>query len=186
MENAARTPFVIHREPVPPSIHDAFRQLHGSRLHGFTVLIALGDLELAARLTTEALAAAAQHADELRHPERAAAWLRARVVRSFPRRHQRPAPGDGPLSTERAVLAALGAVRIAERAALVASDVERLDLRDVETVAGRTGGALEKLLVRARARYARAYAALPVEADSVADAGAISNRIHTIADRAMA
>ena len=61
-------------------MRDAFRELHGSRLHGFAQLLVLGDRHAAAKLASDALADGAARVDELRHPERAAAWLRRRVV----------------------------------------------------------------------------------------------------------
>src|SRR6187431_2709085 len=64
----------------PDVLRAAFRELHGRRLHGFALLLTLGDRPGAARLASEALAAGAMRVDELRHPERAAAWLRHRLV----------------------------------------------------------------------------------------------------------
>ena len=71
-------------DPSPNSTAEAmraaFRELHGRRLHGFALLLTLGDRPSAARLASEALADGAMRVEELRHPERAAAWLRHRVV----------------------------------------------------------------------------------------------------------
>src|ERR687895_367576 len=66
------------RSPDPPVevVRAAFRELHGRRLHGFALLLTLGDRERAASLASDALAAGQLRVDELRHPERAAAWLR--------------------------------------------------------------------------------------------------------------
>ena len=154
-------------------IAQAFRDVHGRRLHGFALLLTLGDRALAARLVADALATAATRTGELRHPERAAAWLRARVLRGMPHRRHVRSPAE-----ERAALDAR------ERAALIAADVELLDPRDVETIAGRHGERLERLLVRARRRYL-AYAPAPIGVDADAD-GTLVRRIRAVAARTMA
>ena len=53
------------------------------RLHGFAILVTLGDRRAAERAAGFALAAGAEQAAALRHPERAAAWLRARTLRTL-------------------------------------------------------------------------------------------------------
>jgi hypothetical protein len=173
--------------PVDEPSQLAFRELHGRTLHGFSLLLALGDRDLAARLAGDALGAAAPHHDELHHPERAAAWLRRHAVRAFPRRGGRLSqPG------RRLALATLGAsadavdglarLSLHERAALIATDVERMQLRDVEFIVGRTGTALERVLVGARRRYiaiAGAQSAMPrLE-------GTVEERVHAVARRAI-
>lgn len=172
------------------AVHDAFRELHGRRLHGFTLLLTLGDRSLAARLTADALASGTDRATELRHPERAAAWLRARVLNGMPRRHRRPSPAEeraglDPLGVDRAVVDGLAAIGPRQRAALVAFDVERLDQRDAATIVGRHGPALERLLTRTRARYLDACASVP--GPSGRDAGGPTvRRIRAVAARTMA
>ena len=89
-------------EGAPPELmRAAFRDLHGTRLHGFALLVTLGDRAHAARLTRgDALAAGMAQAAALRHPERAAAWLRPASPAS--RRTERrgrsapPRPGGSP------------------------------------------------------------------------------------------
>lgn len=175
--------------PAPEVVRAAFRDLHGSRLHGFALLVTLGDRALAARLSAEALAAAASRTDQLRHPERAAAWLRAHVTRSLPRGHRNPAPAERraglePLGVDDAVIGGLSALRPRERAALVAIAVERLDRRDVETIVGRHGDDLDRLLARARRAYATAFGATP-PAHASTDDGPIAARISHVAARMM-
>jgi DNA-directed RNA polymerase specialized sigma24 family protein len=170
-------------------MRDAFRELHGRRLHGFALLMTLGDRALAARLAGEAMAEASEHAAELRHPERAAAWLRARVVRSIPRRHEPPSPAEeraalDPLGVDAAVTDGLAALGTRDRAALIAADLERLDGRDVETVSGLRGVRLERALTRARRRYLSAYVTTPVA--PVATDGPLVRRIRAVAARTMA
>lgn len=171
------------------AVRDAFRELHGPRLHGFALLLTLGDRRRAALLADGALAAADVHVAELRHPERAAAWLRAHVVRTG-------ASGDRNLTTadRLAALAALGVTPPAlagisgltrvERAGLIVTAIERLDARDVATVVGRTGDHLHTLLRRARQRYlGGATAALD---DLDAAPGPIARRVAASAARTMA
>ena len=166
-----------------------FRELHGRRLHGFALLVTLGDRRLAARASGGAIAAARDHADGLRHPERAAAWLRSRVVTSLPRRMREPSPAEEraalePIGATRPAIDGLASLSVHERAALVAADIEGLDLRDVETVVGKGARDLERILRRARRRYMRAHAASPV-ADPPAR-GPLGTRIHDVAERALA
>jgi DNA-directed RNA polymerase specialized sigma24 family protein len=184
---------IVHRttsgEEDQAEARASFRELHGRRLHGFALLVTLGNRPLAARLSAEALAAAALRRHELRHPERAAAWLRARVLSGLPRRVREPSPADErvalePLDVDRAVIDGLAALSVRERAALVASDVERLDARDVADLVGRSGRALERLLSGARRRYMRAHAAAPL-ADASPD-GQLVARIRDVAHRALA
>ena len=177
---------------VPPEhVRAAFRDLHGSRLHGFALLVTLGDRARAARLAGDALTAGALSAAELRHPERAAAWLRRRVAHDAGRRRGRvgrPRAGDGPmaldpLGVDAAAFAGLSALSPRERAALVADSVERLDRGDVATVAGVEGMRLDRLLRRARERYVAAVSARI--ADGSAGNGPMATRIRAVATRAL-
>ncbi|HJP72587.1 MAG TPA: hypothetical protein VJ975_12795 [Candidatus Limnocylindria bacterium] len=165
-------------------VRDAFRELHGRHLLGFALLLMLGDAPRAAQLTVDALQAAVPHLDQLRHPERAAAWLRARVVRSsrgMPRAGLRM-QALSELGVEPEVAGALGTLRHLERAAVIAASIERLDLRDVATVVGQDGAALERLLARARRRYAAAHSA---RAGQEIPAGPLVDRVRAEALRAM-
>lgn len=118
----------------------------------------VGDRRLAATLAERALRAADDHTAELRHPERAAAWLRERVASEAPRRVDRIDVDErlaalGPLGVTSDVLAGLAALDRRQRAALLASWVERLDRRDVAVIVHRDGRRLEALLHAARERY---------------------------------
>jgi DNA-directed RNA polymerase specialized sigma24 family protein len=165
-------------------LRDAFRELHGRRLHGFALLLTLGDRPTAARLASEALASGAARVDELRHPERAAAWLRRRVVdRARLRRGERADTGTLlALGADEATVAALAALGRIERAALIASTVERLDRRDVGTIVGRDGPRLDRLIRRARERFMRLHAA--AASDEPPD-GPVSAHVQALARRAM-
>lgn len=176
--------------PTTEQMRHAFRDLHGPTLHGFALLLTLGDRARAARLTAGALSEADDLVGELRHPERAAAWLRARVVRdvnrqrrsSEPRRSERLTILD-PMNVDEAILAGLASLGLRERAALVAANIERLRLPDVAVVVGRNERQLSDLLARARASYLRAYAAAADDAQR--PAGPTIDRIRDIAQRAM-
>jgi DNA-directed RNA polymerase specialized sigma24 family protein len=180
-------PIENHRIPnaPPDSARVAFRELHARRLHGFALLLVLGDRARAARLAADALAAAAERIDTLRHPERAAAWLRQHAVRhAGGERASRPADPRvlADLGADPGVIAALALLGPRERAALIASAVEGLDRRDVATIVGRNGATLDRLLRRARGRYVAGYAA--VTPPSAGD-GPLAARIHAVAERAM-
>lgn len=126
------------------------------------MLLALGDRDAAARLTAGALADAAGQVDSLRHPERGAAWLRARVVARAGRGRRSPegAAALEPLGARHWVVDALGALDSRERAAVIARMIEGFDLRDVGTVVGREGAALERLVGRGMRRYVAAVSAI--------------------------
>lgn len=170
------------------AVRSAFRDLHGRRLHGFALLLTLGDRSRAARLAADAMAEGTAHIDELRHPERAAAWLRARVVRAA------RGMGHGGLrlsdrlqalsaiDADGGVLAGMTALGLVERAAVIASSVERLDRRDVAIIVGKDGSALDDLLSRARLRYARRFATAAPEG---VPPGPVTERVREVATRAM-
>jgi DNA-directed RNA polymerase specialized sigma24 family protein len=181
-------PPLAQSPPTGDELEAAFRQLHGPRLHGFALLLLLGDRATAARLSDAALSSAAGRVGELRHPERAAAWLRARVVRDARRsRRRRGTPAEREaaftaLGVDDAVLAGLEPLGVVERAGIIASSVERLDARDVATIVGRDGAALERLLRRARGRYLAAHARVAGDATMM---GPIGEHLDAVATQAM-
>ena len=168
----------------------AFREVHATRLHGFALLLTLGDRFQAAHLADEALDVGCARMTKLRHPERAAAWLRARVVRKARLRRGSDdeaaarLAGLSDLAVDEAILLALSSLTNLERAALVASAIERFDLRDVATIAGRDGARLDALLRAARKSFAAWHAAASPLAEP--PSGPITDRIRDIAARAMA
>ncbi len=170
----------------------AFRDLHGSRLHGFALLVALGDRRMASAATANALSAASPRLAELRHPERAAAWLRNHVVQDVRAAGRTPVPE----AERRAALRGLGvaepafdglaALSTLERAALVSASVERLDALDVERVVGRTQADTSRLLERARKGYLAA--AMAREGSPRTDPNApadLAARVEAVAARTM-
>lgn len=158
----------------------AFHELHGRSLHGFALLVTLGDLDLATALAGRAMGAGLARVHELRHPERAAAWLRAHVVRSAGRSRRRIRPRPATLvglGGDAAVADGLSALSILERAALVATMVEHLDERDVATIVRRDGARLRHLLETARRRYLAGYLAAATGASA---AGPLADRLQEI------
>ncbi len=163
----------------------AFHELHGRSLNGFALLVTLERPAVAARRASESINSGMARLDELRHPERAAAWLRADLLARTPRRAEpmeQPTSDLAALGVDTGVLAGLAALSPRERAALVAADVERLDLRDVATIVGRSGARLDRLLIGARRRYlARYLASTPKHAI----AGSIGDHVAATARRAL-
>lgn len=145
-------------------VRAAFRELHGPRLHGFALLLSLGDRPSAARLAADALGDGAERAGELRHPERAAAWLRARVVRAArgwappADRRARAEPGEllVQMGVDSLVLRGLAALGVRERAAIIAGEIERLDPLDVAAVIEASPSRARRIAMDARRHYLRA------------------------------
>jgi hypothetical protein len=143
----------------------AFRELHGARLYGFALVLAMGERQWAAQAATQALAEGELRLPELRHPERAAAWLRRRVVKLLQHPNLPPSLSAAErfralseLGIGHAAKVGLDALSVVERAALVASDVERFTPVDVEEILGRRRGAANRLLQSARRRFLAAVA----------------------------
>lgn len=175
---------------------EAFRNLHGARLHGFALLVTLGEPGPAERAAGEALAAGTQQASALRHPERAAAWLRARTLRAL---HQGLSKGNALSASERqATLAPLGVDAVAYealallslegRAALVASAIERFEPIDTETILGASPAAARRVVIQARTRYLQAVEGrqdAPADAALPQPEGELAKVVREVAARAM-
>lgn len=156
----------------------SFATLHGQRLHGFALLLVLGDELRARELAAASVTAGMGNVLALRHPERAAAWLRADVLRRA--RRSRPAASHGGEALQRlnasgAALDALAALDMTSRAVVIAADVERLEMRDVNTIVARSPSSGARLLSNARRRYVAAF-----RGPAVAD-GPLARRIAGIA-----
>ena len=125
----------------------AFRDVHAARLHGFALLVTLGDRPRASAAAGRALAEGSRRMSELRHPDRAAAWLRSRVLRRLGGGHFSASLGPlRALGVDDALLEALRELPVRERAALVASSVEGFDALDVATILGVRSVAAGRLL----------------------------------------
>ena len=183
---------------VPDSkLAGAFRELHGKRLHGFALLVSLGETGPSERVAAEALEAGAAQAAALRHPERAAAWLRARALRGLHQgvgRRQSPTPAVrrqtlAALGVDEAMYTGLEVLGLEARAALVASAVERFEAIDTETILGVSAPAARKLVSRARDQYLQAIHAQPTDKAAFPQRipdGVIATRVREVTERAMA
>jgi DNA-directed RNA polymerase specialized sigma24 family protein len=166
-----------------PSLHDTFVELHGERLHGFALLVTLGDRTLAGILTAEALARGAARIEQLRHPERAAGWLRASLTRAARQPawgHQRPGEPERRdallrLGVDPATYDALASLDVRSRA-VVAATVEGFAAADVYEVAG-----TDELVRRARRDYLTAYLAASRTRNTTPAAGALTARVQAVA-----
>ncbi len=170
-------------------LHAAFRDLHAARLHGFALLVTLGDRARAAQVAANAMAAGTPRAAELRHPERAAAWLRRAVLKElrFTRasRHLKSAERHAALrdiGVAEPAIAALEELTPERRAALVAGIIERFALTDVATILGTNLAGAQRALQGARREYLAAAAHWMQELPSAAVAGgALAERVDQIA-----
>jgi hypothetical protein len=172
-------------------LREAFGDLHGPRLHGFALLVALGDAPRAERAAAMALAAGEAHAAALRHPERGAAWLRARVLKSL---RMRTIGSSVTAATRRANLAPLGvegpafdglaALSPPERAALVAAINEGFEAIDVEVILEMSPAAARRTAARAGARYRSAAARVELRPSPPAPGG-LAQRVQQVAGRAI-
>jgi hypothetical protein len=172
----------------------AFRDLHGARLYGFALLVSLGDRSQAASATVTTLLEGEERADVLRHPERAAAWLRAGALR----RLRRSSAGPRPRAVERRTaleqlgagemsFAGLAAISLDDRAALVASTVEGFEGIDLEMILRTSPSETPRRATRARSRFLAAVGAsrgrpLAARAEGL---GSIGTRVRDAAQRAM-
>jgi len=155
--------------------------------------LTLGDRPRAEGAATAALAEGARRAGSLRHPERAAAWLRARAVRTLkrPRISRSRSTRERRYATLRALgatdlaIAGLSALSLDERAALVASGIERLDAIDLEMVLGRPRSAVRRVIFDARKRYLAALENSTEELALTPAGGLLARRIATIAAQAL-
>lgn len=171
------------------TLRAAFRDLHGPHLHGFALLVTLGDRPLAAQLAADALGEGTRRAAELTHPERAGAWLRGIVTRRArrsrglgPGREERRAALTG-LGVDRATFDTLAEMTPVERATLVAGAIERFDARDLELVLGTGPASVHRQAAAVRRRFLERRAAKSTT-ESLAEP-LLAHRIGEIAERAL-
>jgi hypothetical protein len=142
-------------QPAPAPDHD---QLDAA-LHGFALILTIGDRSQSASVAARALADAAP-ADPEVDPSRVTTWLRARVLRDVRRlpRDARLTSDDRfaalhELGVERSTTEALAGLSLDERAALIAASVERHELSAVATIIGKSPVEARRILRAARAGY---------------------------------
>ena len=194
MGDASTTPSVVPNDLREADLlRAAFRDLHGARLHGFALLATVGDRTRAAVAASTAVSAGAQRAEELRHPERAAAWLRRRVLKELRRipssRHLTPTERHLALVEIGAVqpsITALEDLTLERRVALIAGVIERFSVADVATILDTDLAGAQRILEGARSEYltivGRWKGELPHTAIS---GGALAERIDLLAARAV-
>jgi DNA-directed RNA polymerase specialized sigma24 family protein len=161
-----------------------FVELHGDRLLGFALLVTLGDASLASRLSAEALTKGAGQIDQLRHPVRAAAWLRSTVTKAARRPawgHQRPSETERrdelrALGVEPATFDALASLDVRSRAAVIANSVEGFSAADVFEIVGS-----DERVRRARRDFLTAYLAASEARDTEPPAGDLAARVKAAA-----
>jgi hypothetical protein len=161
-----------------------FVDLHGERLFGFAMLVTLGDGALAGHLTAQALRDGVERLDELRHPVRAAAWLRARVRKAAGRPawgHRRPSEAQRrdalqPLGVDAPTFDALASLDARGRAAVVATSVEGFAPADVYEIVGS-----DERVRAARRAYLTAYLAASQARGTPPPEGELAARIRNAA-----
>jgi len=165
--------------------------VHGARLNGFALLVTLGDRAQASRAAGGALASGAQQAGALRHPERAAAWLRREVMRRIGPVRPLAASDEverraalGLIGCRDAAVDGLAALSRVERGAYVAHAVEGFSGIDVEMICQRSAAATRHTLARARDRYLAASMRETAASDP-AD-GPLRRRVRDAASHVMA
>jgi DNA-directed RNA polymerase specialized sigma24 family protein len=160
--------------------NEDFVELHADRLLGFAMLVTLGDATLAGRLSAEALAKGVERVEQLRHPVRAAAWLRATVTKAAGQPawgHQRPSETERrdalrPLGVEPAIYDALASLDVRARAAMVATAVEGFSAADVYEIVGS-----DDRVRNARRDYMTAYLAAAASREATEAVGELAARV---------
>ncbi len=118
----------LSRPGTPDQLRAAFWDAHAARLHGFALLITVGDRPRAASAAATAMAAGAERAPSSGIPSERPAWLRHQVIREL--RRTRPTRN----LTQKERHAALRPLGVTERRRLVAP---RLDRRAPRSAGGR-------------------------------------------------
>jgi DNA-directed RNA polymerase specialized sigma24 family protein len=164
--------------------NEDFVELHADRLLGFAMLVTLGDATLAGQLSAEALAKGVERVEQLRHPVRAAAWLRATVTKAAGRPawgHQRPSEAERrdalrSLGVEPAIYDALASLDVRARAAMVATAVEGFSAADVYEIVGSDDRVRD-----ARRDYMTAYLAASESRETTEPCGELAARVDAAA-----
>jgi DNA-directed RNA polymerase specialized sigma24 family protein len=164
--------------------------VHGARLYGFALLVAAGDAGSARRAAAEVLDAGAAQAATLRHPERAAAWLRRRALLALRRgsdhRAMSEAARQGAVANLGVGIPAYRALRslaLEHRAAVVASAVEGLSSLDVATILGASPERSRRMVADGLKRYLAAVA--PALSSDPSPGGELATRIRAMANQAL-
>lgn len=166
------------------SLEQDFVELHGDRLLGFAMLVTLGDPSLAGQLTSEALGAGVARLEQLRHPVRAAAWLRGEVTNNAGRPawgHRRPNETERrdvlrSMGVDPPTYDALASLNVRSRAAVVATAVEGFAVADVFEIVGS-----DERVRHARRDFLTAYLAASQSRDWSPPKGELATRVRAAA-----
>lgn len=161
-----------------------FVELHADRLFGFAMIVTLGDAMLAGKLAAEALARGVDRIEQLRHPVRAAAWLRGAVTKAAGRPawgHRRPTEAERrdalqALGVDAATYDALGSLDVRGRAAVAATAVEGFSPADVFEIVGS-----DEEVRSARRDFLTAYLASSETRETAPPDGELSSRVKAVA-----
>jgi DNA-directed RNA polymerase specialized sigma24 family protein len=157
-----------------------FVELHADRLFGFAMIVTLGDAARAGKLSAEALGRGIQRIDALRHPVRAAAWLRGTVRTAAGRPawgHRRPSELERrdalrALGVDPATYDALASLDVRARAAVTATSVEGFAPADVFEIVGS-----DEVVRHARRDFLTAYLAASEARGSAPPSGELAARV---------
>ena len=142
--DAEGTPTTGHALPVEAEdaeeLQAASLDAHAARLHGFALLLTVGDGPRAAAAAIAALEDG-ERAAEMQHPAQAAAWLRRQVIvelrRTWPTPYLPPEQRRaalGRMGVVEPLISSLEGMSAEQRAALVAGTIEGMAMADVATV----------------------------------------------------
>jgi DNA-directed RNA polymerase specialized sigma24 family protein len=175
---------------------NASLERHAAHLHGFALLMTLGDRDTAASLADQVLSAAAQ--DDSSAVDRPAAELRRRMLHRMRITRGRGSPtADAshrealePLHVSSAAFAGLGALNPRERAAVVAAWIERYPREDLATILELDGDRLDTFVARATRRYLKAASSAPGDVGTpdarMHEPGPATNRVLAVRERLLA
>lgn len=162
-----------------------FVELHADRLLGFAMIVTLGDAARAGNLAAEALAKGIQQIDQMRHPVRAAAWLRGNVTKAAGRPgwgRRRPSEVERrdalhALGVDPTTFDALASLNVRARAAVAATSVEGFAAADVFEIVGS-----DEAVRKARRDFLTAYLAASEARETTPPSGELAARVRAVAD----
>ena len=193
--DAEETPTTGHALPVEAEdaeqLQAASWDAHAARLHGFALLLTVGDEPRAAAAAIAALEAGAERA-ESQNSDQAAAWLRREVIgelrRTWPTPQLQPEERHAALhrmGVADPLISSLEGMSAERRAALVVSTVEGMAMADVANTLDTDLGDAYRVVEAARLDYLTT--ALQVTAPGRAETpGPLARRISEIQARAIA
>ena len=192
--DAEETPTTGHALPVEAEdaeqLQEASSDANAARLHGFALLLTVGDEPRAAAAAIAALEAGAERA-ESQDADQAAAWLRREVIGELRRTWPTPylAPGErhavlSRMGVAEPLISALEEMSAEQRAALVVSSIEGMAMADVATTLDADLGDAYRAVEGARLDYLTTAARMTAPGPA-ATPGPLARRISEIRARAI-